>query len=716
MLQKDYARAALQFQNAIQVMPRDAEAQYQLGLAELAAGQIMSAVNTLRKATELNPGHAGAQVKLAEIMALSGIKEVVREGQHRVQDVLRNSPGNIEALDTLALSEIQLGQLQDAQAHLEEALREAPQSIASVVALAKLYLSKRDLPAAEEVLKKAVQSAPQLPEAATALGQMYILTGKWNAAEGQFRAALKINPKFALAMVGDAMTEIGMGHKDRAEDAYRKLSTAPEKQYRHLYAAYLFQEGKHDSAIKELERLARQDPGDREARTRLIAAYVLVNRSQDAEKILAAALKSNSNDLDALLQRSQISIRAGKSKEAEADLAQVLHYQPDSARCHYLLANVYRARGNSIREQHELGEAIRFDPRFLAARIELAQSLIVANSAKNALGILDNAPDNQKRVLGFIIQRNWALLALDEQAEVRKWVNQGLALVHSPDLLMQDSILKLKQRDYAGARVDAGEVLQKDPEDVRALRVIAASYVAQKQPAAAVKALQDHASKHPKSAAAQQFLGEWLMANGDRAQARAAFLAAKTANPNSSVTDMALARLDISEGKLDDARKTITAILSSNNPAVEPLLWLGSIEVKLGNYTVAIEHFRKVLQEDDSNLSALNNLAYLLANFAHDPEEALAFAQKARELAPDSADAQGTLGWVFYRKGLYSIALKHLREAVAKDGESSAPNAAIRKYHLAMAYLKLGERDSGLKAMQAALKIDPKLPQTEIDN
>lgn len=40
-----------------------------------------------------------------------------------------------------------------------------------------------------------------------------------------------------------------------------------------------------------------------------------------------------------------------------------------------------------------------------------------------------------------------------------------------------------------------------------------------------------------------------------------------------------------------------------------------------------------------------------------------------------------TLGWALYRKGLYDMALRYLKESVAK-----APNAS-GKYHLAMAFI-----------------------------
>jgi Tfp pilus assembly protein PilF len=67
-----------------------------------------------------------------------------------------------------------------------------------------------------------------------------------------------------------------------------------------------------------------------------------------------------------------------------------------------------------------------------------------------------------------------------------------------------------------------------------------------------------------------------------------------------------------------------------------------------------------------------------------------------------------TLGWTYFQKGMYTLAVAHLEGAVAKDG------TALRKYHLAMAYLKAGDPKRGRQTFEAALKMDPKLPEAQV--
>jgi uncharacterized protein HemY len=82
-------------------------------------------------------------------------------------------------------------------------------------------------------------------------------------------------------------------------------------------------------------------------------------------------------------------------------------------------------------------------------------------------------------------------------------------------------------------------------------------------------------------------------------------------------------------------------------------------------------------------------------------------AQQAAEIAPDDPAVQDTLGWVYYRKGIYLTAVQHLKAAVGKQP------TALHQFHLAMCYLKAGEQDLGKRTLEAALKLDPNLAKTK---
>ena len=162
------------------------------------------------------------------------------------------------------------------------------------------------------------------------------------------------------------------------------------------------------------------------------------------------------------------------------------------------------------------------------------------------------------------------------------------------------------------------------------------------------------------------------------------------------------------EGKWDAARERLNAVLSMDSKSTTARLWMGVIEEATGNFQAALKYYREVLDSDPNNAEALNNAAYLLADRTNQPDEALKYAQRAVELHPGKTAYEDTLGWALYRKGLYSIAVPHLEQAASQKG------SAVPKYHLAMAYTRSGDRTRGQTTLEAALKLNPNLPEAKM--
>ena len=198
---------------------------------------------------------------------------------------------------------------------------------------------------------------------------------------------------------------------------------------------------------------------------------------------------------------------------------------------------------------------------------------------------------------------------------------------------------------------------------------------------------------------------------GRSAESRRAFTAAKAADPKFVWADISLAQLDISENHLDAARQRLADVVGREANNLTARLWLGQVEEIRGNVSGALEQYRKILEADPNNVVALNNLAYYLADQANQPDEALKYAQRVKEIAPASAAVDDTIGWAFYRKGIYVTAIKHLETATTQANYSYRGGLARAKYHLAMAYFKTGNLANGDRALREAVQVDPDLPE-----
>ncbi|MBI3473171.1 MAG: tetratricopeptide repeat protein [Candidatus Solibacter usitatus] len=710
MAKHDYGRALIQFWNAVKTDPSDAESRFQLGAAYLENGNIQEAVESLGKALTLDPSHVRARVKLAGLIA-------GQEGEQTLRGVLTTSPDSLEALNALARIEIQLGKPDDAEHCLRQAMERFPNDLQASVGMARLKLSQRDWAGAEQILRKAALSAPRSADAAIALAELYLMGGRPADARQWFEKALALDENSAPALLGLGAAQLAAGQKDQAGATYVRVSKLPGKQYKHLHASFLFQQGMRDAAISEFERLAKADPGSREARNRLLAAYLLTQRFAEAGKIVETTLRDNPDDADALLMKIQIYLRTGQTGQAEVALREVLHHKPESAEAHYLLSMVYRERGDGLRQRGELGEVLARNPGLLEARIELVRSLLAASSAKSALEVLRETPPEQSGSIAVILQRNWAYYALGDKKALAEGIRQGLSVSQTPELLLQTGLLKILDKDYRSAMAALQDAVHQNPEDPRTVEALALSYLEQKQTMAAIQMIRDHARAWQKSAALQQFVGEWMLERGLRADARAAFAAAAGADPALSAPRLALAQLDAADGKLEEARKTLEAVALRGRGATAARMLLADLEVDAGRLPAAADQYRKILETDANNVKALNNLAYILVDTDNQPDHALEYAQRAKELASSNPDVEGTLGWIFYRKGLYPLARTHLEVAVKRDRSASdrwsVENAALRKYHLAMTYAKLHESKRAAQMLEAAMKINATLPEAK---
>jgi tetratricopeptide (TPR) repeat protein len=701
---KDYARAILELRNAVSAAPDDAEPYYRLGMVFLASGDQRTAARMFQKAAELNPRHTGAQLKLAELMTVSGNK-YLDDAVTRVKGVLEASPNDPEALDTLAIAEWKLGNQDEAAQRLQEALSKSPAHLQSSITLARMKLNQNDRNGAEQVLRRAVTEAPRSSLAAQALGELYILLRQPAKAEAALQRAFQLDPRNGAALMDIGGIRIAANRIGEAEPVYKQLAALPDKTYRPIHAIFLYQTGKREAAVAELESLAKADPGDREIRNRLVAAYFGMNRATDAENVLAAALKRDAKDTDALLQRAELRLRVGKTDDAEQDLRQVLHYTPNSAAAHALLASAFRAKGLVNTQRQELQQALRLDAAFLPARLALETSYLTGEEARAALETIDGAPDVQKKQLAWILAHNWALLAQASLQEARTGIEQALKLGQPPQAIYQNAMLHFLQHDYRETRAQAEALLQRGITDISVLDLMMESYAAQKEIAKGVMKLKEIVGAHPGSAPLQNLLGEWYLRTGDSAEAQKAYEAAIAADEHFVPAQLSLAQIDIEAGRNDEAARRLKAVIAADPTDIPALLLSARADMAAGSNADVISAYRTVLNIDSSNPTALNNLAYLLA--VDNADEALKLAQKAAEVAPDSPIVQDTLGWIYYRKGLYSIAVRYLKTAVDKD-----PNPR-RQFHLAMSYLKVGDQTEGRKIMREALLKDPSLAKTE---
>jgi tetratricopeptide (TPR) repeat protein len=94
-----------------------------------------------------------------------------------------------------------------------------------------------------------------------------------------------------------------------------------------------------------------------------------------------------------------------------------------------------------------------------------------------------------------------------------------------------------------------------------------------------------------------------------------------------------------------------------------------------GDITEAIKVYETLLEQDDNNITGLNNLAWLLHE--KNDERALPYAELAYKLAPNSPSVLDTLGWILYKQGQTAKG-----KAMIEQAAKIAPNDLSIKEHI----------------------------------
>ncbi|MDE0300810.1 MAG: tetratricopeptide repeat protein [Candidatus Poribacteria bacterium] len=132
---------------------------------------------------------------------------------------------------------------------------------------------------------------------------------------------------------------------------------------------------------------------------------------------------------------------------------------------------------------------------------------------------------------------------------------------------------------------------------------------------------------------------------------------------------------------------------------------------RAGSPELAGPYLQKALALNPASIRAMNNLAFYYAENDGNLDEALNLARKAAEVGPDEGGhpmSLDTLGWVYFKRGNYSAALKTLTLAA-----KLLPDSPTVYYHLGMAYFENRDTRNALKAFKIASKLSSNFPEAD---
>jgi tetratricopeptide (TPR) repeat protein len=311
-----------------------------------------------------------------------------------------------------------------------------------------------------------------------------------------------------------------------------------------------------------------------------------------------------------------------------------------------------------------------------------------------------------------------ALIRLKRVHEAREALRPLVLTDDMPPLIrLKIAQLYRRTRDPKSAAPILEKLLAADPNDAAVMAEIVQADLDDRQPEAGLKKIDTWIAAQPDNAALYEMRAKVRLASpgGDSPAsidaARADLELAIQKDPKRVESVMTLGKLYRTlwqrDGKhLDDAIATYKKAREIDPQSPRIALELASLCEAAGKNKEAMEYYETVLQLDQEQPAAKNNLAWLLANTG-DPtpaelDRALQLAQDAKNAMPNDPSVADTLGWIMYKKGIPSAAIALFREAIDGYPEGHPLRGTVR-YHLASAYDKNGERDRAILELKRAL-------------
>ena len=358
----------------------------------------------------------------------------------------------------------------------------------------------------------------------------------------------------------------------------------------------------------------------------------------------------------------------GQVRDAFAEFSKSLELDPKQIDARLQLGNLYLLARDSwkAREQAEI---------VLTKEPNNPSGLLLMSSVNLAEGNLDGASYWAQLILGIAHVRK------NDASKASRFFKEAILIdPNNPVGYYQLGRLYLAQKKEKEGLAQLEKSLALNPNYLDPLYLIAAVYVDQKQNRKAIDRVRAQIKTSPKNPFFYGVLGGLYELNKDPDRAECNFLKALQINPNIPDFYNFLGGLYLRRQKVDEAIAEFRAALDKNPNSLSSYMALGMIYESQKNYAQAKEHYLKALKINPKFPPAANNLAYLYAEKGENLDEALSLAQSAKEQVPDDPHISDTLGWVYYKKNIYSRAITYLQEASERN-----PNNASIHYHLGIA-------------------------------
>jgi tetratricopeptide (TPR) repeat protein len=745
--QGDYAKARIELKNVLQIDAKKADAFYYLALMDEKEQNWPAMFTNLSQTVALNPKNNEAHLKLGQMQLLSEDPNSADKALEQVNSILKNSPNDPGAFTLKAQVLFKRGQPDQAQAIVAQVLKLQPDFLDALRLKTIIFLAKNDIPAAllsvnnalamnpnevsfyllklqiheqskntaavEQDFLELIKRFPDKLEFNYRLAKYYADKNQEDKAAAVLQNTIKKNPTELTAKLNfvDYLISKKSGQVEATLKAYLiPHPNEPELIFR--LAQFYLQQQKLTQAKQTLELIVahKKDSKEALAAKMLLATIALDENKQNQPAAALAILKEilavEPTYFEALMLQAKITLSQGQLDEAVSQIRNIISNYPKSDQAMVLLAKAYAKQNDPELAKDSFHKALDLNPNNLDALLPIIAELIQNKDFSRAAELVQRGLDRNPRHLELLQTMAKIKLAGKDWAGVQK-VAESFA--KQPSTLgfahyLNGKILQSQQK-YADAIVKYKEAFAAKPELLEALKGVVECYESLNQRDAIFAYLDSLMKTYPNQPNFWLLKAQFLAFDKRPAEASKLLTAAIAKWPKTAEFYIQLAKLSMLPQESDQAIAIYHKALAITPEHIELQLNLAALYEQKADYASAIKIYETVLAKQANTATAANNLASLLLD--HYPTKAN--IERAAKLAAAFANADepyflDTYAWSLIQSGREGDALTVLQKIVAQ-----APEVAVFRYHLAVAYHKTQEDTAAVSELEQALVLGEKM-------
>jgi len=576
---------------------------------------------------------------------------------------------------------------------------------AAYLAEAERLYEAGDLTKAQLETKNALQIEPNNADARVLLASILEKDGDFQGVFNNLRIAVDVDPTRTDARIklGALYAAAKMFPEAQVEVDAVLLQDPDNLDAQTLNARLYAQNGKPEEAEAILKDVLAADPAKSDALVLLVG--ITASRDPEAALVLLEEGMASVEDTRTLsILKIEILQRLNRTDEVEAEYRALINAYPEENAFRYRLAQYLLSEGRVDDVEQLLRDIVDADPESISARIALVQFLANVRGAESAeqtllefvneapeayelqiaLGRLyeamqepDKAKETYREVASLAGNSDEGLTAKNQLARMlisEEKIDEGRALIDevleldsgNMEALMMHGGLALVDGEYRDAVNDFRNVLRKEPEQERALYLLARTHLQAGDRVLAKDAYRRVIAVNPQNAVATMELAQILFADDEVRDAELLLRDRLKAVPDDARASQMLIGLLINQKNYQTAEAEARRLLATGDESGVAEYLLGGVLQVQGENEAALPHFAAALEAAPQSREALQGYTSALIQTKGQPA-AEKFLKQRAEQYPDQLYAKTLLSQVQAGSGNMQAAEQTLKEALQKN-------------------------------------------------